>query len=499
MTKQALPGPVAAVDLGSNSFHMVIARVVDGHLHVVDRMRERVQLASGLGDDGNVSPEAETRALACLERFGQRLAGMPADRVSAVGTNTFRQAKNRRTFLRKCEAMLGHEIDVLPGREEARILFRGVAHDLPAMEGRRLVVDIGGGSTECILGVGEEAQRMDSLQMGCVSYSERFFPDGKITRERFKRASMTARLELEPIERLYRRVGFEEAVGSSGTVTAIEGLLRAIPAMQSVSGITMTGIKLLRDSMIEKGHFDKLDLPGLSPDRRNVIAGGVAILHAVFKSFGIERGMRVSKSALREGLLLELVGGLGDEDVRERTVTRLRDRYAVDIEQARRVEETAQALARQLEIQWQLTGRELRMLNWASRLHEIGQALSFAGYHRHGAYIIANSDMPGFSEQGQAYLSALVGGHRRAFDPDKLQALRLVDGERAVRVASILRIAVRINRGRETVPTPLVRATDQRLELDFPAGFLDTSPMTRGDLEEEQVLMKAAGTELIFR
>jgi exopolyphosphatase/guanosine-5'-triphosphate,3'-diphosphate pyrophosphatase len=499
VTKLVQAGPVAAVDLGSNSFHMVIARVVDGHLHVVDRMRERVQLASGLGDDGNVSPDAEARALGCLERFGQRLAGMPADRVSAVGTNTFRQAKNRRAFLRKCEAVLGHEIDVLPGREEARILFRGVAHDLPAMEGRRLVVDIGGGSTECILGVGEEAQRMDSLQMGCVSYSERFFPDGKITRERFKRASMTARLELEPIERLYRRVGFTEAVGSSGTVTAIEGLLRAIPAMQSVSGITLAGIKLLRDTMIEKGQFDKLDLPGLSPDRRNVIIGGEAILHAAFKGFAIDGVMRVSKSALREGLLLELVGGLGDEDVRERTVSRLRERYAVDSEQARRVEETAQGLARQLEVQWQLTGRELRMLNWASRLHEVGQALSFGGYHRHGAYIIANSDMPGFSEQGQAYLSALVGAHRRAFDTGKLQALRLVDGERAIRVASILRIAVRINRGRETVPTPLVRVADQRLELDFPPGFLDTSPMTRGDLEEEQVLMRGAGTELIFR
>ena len=499
MTKHAQPGPVAAVDLGSNSFHMVIARVVDDHLHVVDRMRERVQLAAGLGDDGNVSSEAESRALACLERFGQRLAGMPADRVSAVGTNTFRQAKNRRNFLRRCEAVLGHEIDVLPGREEARILFRGVAHDLPAIEGRRLVVDIGGGSTECILGVGEEAQRMDSLQMGCVSYSERFFPDGKITRERFKRATMTARLELEPIERLYKKAGFVEAVGSSGTVTAIEGLLRAIPSMLSVSGITLAGLKMLRDTMIERGQFDKLDLPGLSPERRNVIAGGVAILHAIFKSFAIEGAMRVSKSALREGLLLELIGGLGEEDVRERTVNRLRERYAVDVDQARRVEETAQGLARQLEVQWQLTGRELRMLNWSSRLHEIGQALSFAGYHRHGAYIIANSDMPGFSEQGQAYLSALVGAHRRNFDGDKLGPLRLVDGERAVRVASILRLAVRLNRGRDTVPTPLVRASDQRLELDFPPGFLDTSPMTRGDLEEEQVLLRAAGKELVFR
>ena len=198
MTNQVQGGPVAAVDLGSNSFHMVIARVVDGHLHVVDRMRERVQLASGLTEEG-IGSDAEARALACLERFGQRLNGMSRDRVRAVGTNTFRKAKNKRAFLRRCETVLGHDIEVIPGREEARILFRGVAHDLPAIEGRRLVVDIGGGSTECILGAGEEPQRTDSLQMGCVAYSERFFPDGKLSRERFKKASVAARLELEPI------------------------------------------------------------------------------------------------------------------------------------------------------------------------------------------------------------------------------------------------------------------------------------------------------------
>ncbi|MEY4514353.1 MAG: hypothetical protein RLZZ450_6475, partial [Pseudomonadota bacterium] len=281
MTSDAPPGgPVAAVDLGSNSFHMVIARVVDGHLKVVDRMRERVQLAMGLDRDGGVSPEAEARALACLQRFGQRLAETPRTRVRAVGTNTFRRAKNRRVFLRRCEGVLGHSIDVLPGSEEARILFRGVTHDLPAAEGQRLVIDIGGGSTECILGVGEEAQRMDSLQMGCVTYSERFFKDGKITRERFRQASLSARLELEGVERIYRKSGFVEAVGSSGTINAIDTMIRT--AVPTSPGITLAGIKALRDAAVEIGHIDKLDLPGLSPDRRGVIMGGLAVLHAVF-------------------------------------------------------------------------------------------------------------------------------------------------------------------------------------------------------------------------
>lgn len=497
MTKEFPAGPVAAVDLGSNSFHMVIARVIDGQLNVIDRMRERVQLALGLSEDGQIAPDAEQRALACLERFGQRLSGMPKDRVRAVGTNTFRKAKNRRAFLRRCEAALRHDIDVLPGREEARILFRGVTHDLPSVEGRRLVIDIGGGSTECILGIGEDSQRADSLQMGCVTYSQRFFPDGKLTRERFKKASLAARLEIEPIERMYRRMGFAEAVGSSGTVTSIDAMLRGQNPV-GTGGITLAGLKLLRELMIERGHIDRLDLPNLSPERRNVIAGGIAILHAVFKGFAVDT-MRASKTALREGLLLELVGSLGEEEVRERTVARLCERYAVDLEQAGRVEETALALAKQIETRWELTGRELRMLRWASALHEIGQALSFGGYHRHGAYILANSDMPGFSEQGQLYLSALVRAHRRAFDEEKLATLRQIDGERAVRVALLLRLAVRINRGRESVPKPEMHVIDQRVELLFPPGFLEKHAMTRADLEVEQAALRAAAIELTFR
>lgn len=498
MTSDAPPGgPIAAVDLGSNSFHMVIARVVDGHLKVVDRMRERVQLAMGLDRDGGVSPEAEGRALACLQRFGQRLAETPKTRVRAVGTNTFRRAKNRRVFLRRCEGVLGHSIDVLPGSEEARILFRGVTHDLPAIEGQRLVIDIGGGSTECILGVGEEAQRMDSLQMGCVTYSERFFKDGKITRERFRQASLSARLELEGVERIYRKAGFVEAVGSSGTINAIDTMIRtAVPASP---GITLAGIKALRDAAVEIGQVDKLDLPGLSLDRRGVIMGGLAVLHAVFKAIEIGRPMRASKSALREGLLLELAGYVGQNDVRERTVERMQARYAVDREQAQLVEETALQLAAQLQSTWGITSRELRALRWSSRLHELGHVLSFGGYHRHGSYIVANSDMPGFSEQGQQYIAALIGAHRRRLDADKLALLRQADGDRAVRLAVLLRLAVRINRGRVSVPAPQVRLLDKSLELEFPRGFLDSSPMTRADLEEEQELLKGGLLEISFK
>ena len=477
---------------------MVIARVVDGQLHVIDRMRERVQLAMGMSEDGQIPADSEARALACLERFGQRVAGMPKESVRAVGTNTFRRAKNRRAFLRRCEGVLRHDIDVLPGREEARILFRGVTHDLPVLDGRRLVIDIGGGSTECILGVGEDAQRADSLQMGCVTYSQRFFPDGKLTRERFKRASLSARLEVEPIEHIFRRTGFAEVVGSSGTVTSIDAMLRA-QVTNGYPGITSAGLKVLRDQMIERGHIDKLDLPGLSLERRNVIAGGLAILQAVFKGFAITGSMRAAKSALREGLLLELVGGVGGEEVRERSVNRLRERYAVDVEQARRVEETALWLANQLVGQWQLTARELRMLHWSALLHEIGQALSFGGYHKHGAYILANSDLSGFSEQGQMYLAALVGAHRRTLDAEKTTLLRQADGERAVRIAALLRLAVRINRGREEMPKPELHGIDQRLELVFPSGFLEAHPMTRADLEEEQVALRIVGLELSFR
>ncbi len=476
---------------------MVIARVVDGHLKVVDRMRDRVQLARGMDAEGGIAADAEARALACLRRFGQRLAETPRSQVRAVGTNTFRRAKNRRTFLRKCEQELGHDIDVLPGSEEARILFRGVTHDLPTLSGQRLVVDIGGGSTELILGSGEEAQRMDSLQMGCVTFSDRFFPDGKITRERFRQASLAARLEVEPVERMYRKADFAEAIGSSGTVNAIEAMIRARDP--SAVGITLSGLKGLRDAAVERGHIDKLDLPGLNPERRTVIMGGLAVLHGVFKSIDIARPMRASRSALREGLLLELVGGLGVEDVRERTVRRMQERYAVDRDQARRVEETLQQMATNLSAAWLIGSREFRMLRFAARLHEIGQVLSFGGYHRHSAYIVANSDMPGFSEQAQVYMSALIEAHRRTLGEDKLPALRSVDGERAVRLAVLLRLAVRINRGRASVPTPQPMLVDKTLVLEFPRGFLESSPMTRGDLEEEQQLLKAAGFEISFR
>lgn len=480
---------------------MVIARIVDGHLHVVDRMRERVQLASGLTEEGSLSSASEQRALECLARFGQRLAHTPTDHVRAVGTNTFRRARNRRAFLRRAESALGHTIDVISGREEARVLFRGVAHDLPVLSGKRLVVDIGGGSTECILGAGEEALRTDSMQMGCVAHSERFFPDGRITRDRFKRASLAARLELESIERMYKFPSFQEAVGSSGTILAVDAMAKLLPgAGAAYDGITLAAIKSLRDAMIAQGSTEKLELPGLSAERREVIAGGVAILHAIFKSFEVGV-MRASKSALREGLLLELIGRLGDEDDRERTITRLSERYAADAEQALRVEEMALGLALQVERLFGFTARELRMLRWAARLHEIGQTLSFTGYHRHGAYLIANSDMPGFSEQGQAYLAALIEAHRRQLSPERLLALRQIDGERAVRVAVLLRLAVRLHRGRSPQPLalPVLRVLDSKLELEFAPGFLDAHAMTKADLEQERELLAPSGIELSYR
>ncbi|HTU63980.1 MAG TPA: hypothetical protein VMF89_36190, partial [Polyangiales bacterium] len=303
----------------------------------------------------------------------------------------------------------------------------------------------------------------------------------------------------EPIERMFRRMGFAEVVGSSGTVTSIEAMLRA-QTTGTYEGITQQGLKSLRDAMIERGHIDKLDLPGLSLERRNVIAGGLSILYGVFKGFAIATPMRAAKSALREGLLLELVGGLGAEEVRERTVARLRERYAVDVDQAKRVEETAMALADQLATQWQLGPRELRMLHWAALLHEIGQALSFGGYHRHGAYILQNSDLSGFSEQGQTYLAALVAAHRRVLDADKIALLRQADGERALRVAVLLRLAVRLNRAREPLASkPELHVIDARVEMVFPSGFLESHPMTRGDLEEEQLALRAVGFEFSFR
>jgi exopolyphosphatase/guanosine-5'-triphosphate,3'-diphosphate pyrophosphatase len=486
---------LAAVDLGSNSFHLVVASLVGGELRIVDRRRERVALAAGLDARKLLNAETQERSLACLERFGERLRGMPPASLRAVGTSALRVARNARPFLARAGEALGHPVEVISGSEEARLIYLGVAHDLSDDARRRLVVDIGGGSTECILGERFEALRTDSLHMGCVNYSSRFFPGGELSPEAMERAVIAARLEVRSLERPYRTLGWSECIGSSGTIVATSQILRENG--WSESAITEKGLRRFRKAIASAGSIDKLAIPGLAAERNQVIAGGVAILSAIFEGLGIEE-MRVSEGALREGILYDLLGRVQHEDLRDRTIKGFAERYRVDAEQAERVGLTARALLEQAAGEWGIE-EELgqRFLAWASRLHESGLSLSYGGYHKHGAYLVEHSDMPGFSREDQLLLALLIGGQRRKFSVSNLEALQSSLQKPALRLCVLFRLAVLLNRSRSTQPLPPMHLSVKRggYALVFPDGWLEANPLTRADLEEEAAHLKAVGIE----
>ena len=335
------PLTVAALDLGSNSFHMMIARYGEHGLQILDRLREPVRLAGGLDAENRLSDEAQSRALACLERFGQRLRSFPEGQVRAVGTNTLRRARNGPEFRVLASETLGHPVEVISGREEARLIYLGAAHSLPDVDGRRLVVDIGGGSTEVILGAGVNLLKAHSLFMGCVTYSRAHFADGKITRDAFRAAETAAALELRGIKRSLRDAGWSVAVGTSGTILALREILKVNG--WSEGAITLTALKKARKALVRAKATDRIALDGLRPDRAPVLPGGLAILIAVFKSLRVE-DMGCSTGALREGVLYDLIGRIRHEDVRDRAIREMQVRYHVDPDQADRVAATALAL-----------------------------------------------------------------------------------------------------------------------------------------------------------
>ena len=492
---------VAAVDLGSNSFHMVVARVVDDtHFHTLDRLRERVALAAGLDEQRRLGEKAQARAIACLERFGQRLRELPLDRVRAVGTSALRQAENARDFLPAAEAALGHPIEIIAGTEEARLIYLGVSHSVADDRGRRLVVDIGGGSTECVLGERFDPLRTDSLSMGCVVYSLRFFPDGKIRGEDFKRAEIAARLKLEPIERRYLESGWDSCVGSSGTILAVDGLLRQHG--WSDSGITLTGLRHLKKLLISAGSLAKVAaIPGVQADRAPVLPGGVAILIAVFEALGLEQ-MTATNGSMREGLLYDLLGRIRHEDVRDGTIRQFCQRYHVDMDQAGRVERLALHCLDQVATAWSIDPEHGRqVLGWAARLHEIGLSIAYAGYHRHSAYLVANSDMPGFSRADQDLLAAMLLGQRKKLTRDVFTPLPAASHESALRMCVLLRLAVRLARSRSPRPLPPFTASARKsaLELSFPADWIEGHPLTHADLAEEADKLQGVGFELKVR
>ena len=487
---------LAAVDLGSNSFHMVIARLDHDHLQIVDRIREPVRLAAGLQDDGSLDEASQQRASETLARFGQRLRDFGAEQVRAVGTNTLRKAKNSRAFLHRASEALGHHIEIVPGREEARLIYLGVSHGIAGAPARRLVVDIGGGSTECIVGDGFEAVAVHSLYMGCVGFTRQFFGDGKISRKRMNNATLAASLELQPVRVAIRQYGWERAIGASGTIRSVAEILNE--AGWGHGTITTEGLAKLESAMVTAGRLERLELPGLDPGRRAVFPGGVAILSSVFDRLAIDE-MWVSPSALREGLIYDMIGRIHDEDPRDRTIASLSKRYSIDQAHADRVQSTALGLLGQVATDWALESPDAsHALIWAAQLHELGLAVNYTGHHKHGGYLVASSDLPGFSRDEQLLVAALVRGHRRKLEEVYFESLPLELRLQARRLTVLLRLSVLLNRNRdpESVPTPKLSVQGNRLELTFDREWLAAHPLVHADLEGEQRMLKPIGFRL---
>lgn len=482
---------VAAIDLGSNSFHMIVARIANGHIQVLDRLREMVQLAVGLDNRNRLSPESQQRALDCLARFGQRLRHIPPEQLRIVGTSALRQARNSAEFLARAEAVLGHSVEIISGYEEARLIYLGVVHSVAAIPGHRLVVDIGGGSTELIIGQQFEPLRLNSLKMGCVSTSRACFDDGRISEARLREAELMVRLHMEPLEEEYRERGWQVVTGASGTIKAIQEVIAR--EGWGREGITLEALRRLRGAVLDLGNVAALAARWqLDPGRARVFPGGFVVLHGLCEVLKVTQ-MAVSDGALREGVIYDLLGRIRHEDVRDRTIAAVTGRYGLDEAQAGRVWATARELLAQARAAWGLEREEWEQrLEWAARLHEIGLLLTHDQHHKHGAYILEHADFPGFSRSDQTLLAALVRRHRRSVSADAFAHLPKEVAPLAERLCVLLRLAVVLHRGRSRQPLPELHlvVNGGRLSLGFPPGWLDEHPLTRADLETEAAYLK---------
>ncbi len=488
---------VAAVDLGSNSFRLQVGRVIHNQIYPLDSLKESVRLAAGLNADRALDGPSQLRALESLSRFGERLRGFSPGAVRAVATNTLRVAKNAPQFLAQAEAALGFPIEVISGREEARLIYLGVVHTLPNPGTQHLVVDIGGGSTEFIIGRNFSPIELESLYMGCVSYSLKYFQRGRIDKQGMKEAELAARKELQAIVSAFRVAGWEEAVGSSGTAKAIADLLELNGLNpEGELGITQEGLERLKSAVLRAGEVAALELHGLRPDRLLVLPGGLAIMSAVFKEFRLER-MTFSDGALRLGVLYDLLGRHHHDDQREATVGQFMRRYEVDRHQASRVSQRALDLLTQVLPEAGDDHPDFQVLTWAARLHEIGISVAHSSYHKHSAYILANADMPGFSRMDQERLSRIVLGHRGKLE--RVQAM--TRDPRDWLLIFCLRLAALLHRARDdaTMPPLQLSVTGRGFQLTAEGLWLAASPLTAAALEEESRLWSNLGMELTVR
>lgn len=492
------PREFAAVDLGSNSFHMVIARVVDGALQIIGRLKQRVRLADGLDEKNRLSEQTMERGLNCLSLFAERLQGFAPSSVCIVGTHTLREALNACEFLRRAEKVIPYPVEIISGNEEARLIFMGVEHTQPE-KGRKLVIDIGGGSTELVIGENFTPELIESRHMGCISFAQRYFPDGIITRASFRQARQAAMQKLETLAWRYRTRGWNVALGASGTIKAAHEVLLAMGEKDGI--ITAKRLEKLVTHLLKYKNFATLNLTGLPQERRNIFVPGLAILCGVFDALAI-RELRLADGALREGVLYEMEARFRHRDIRTRTAQSLAIQYNIDRDQAQRVLNTSCHIYHQWQEQHPgLAQPQLAaLLKWAAMLHEVGLNINHSGRHRHSAYILQNSELPGFSQQQQTMLATLVRHHRKTIRPGDLPRLTLFRKKQYLPLIQILRLAVLLNNQRQastSAPTLRLHSDGNHWTLYFPHGWFRKNALARLYLtREQQYWQEVAGWRL---
>jgi len=442
----------------------------------------------------NMPPEAQQRALECLERYGERLQGIPHSGVRIVGTNALRLARNSDEFLAKASEKLGYPIDIIRGREEARLIYLGVSHTLADDEDSRLVLDIGGGSTEFIIGRRFETVITESLHMGCISYKRRFFSNG-VSEDNFNNALTAARQELMAIKDDLLQQGWDNCVGASGTIRSIHNILKKMGSFDD--SVSLYGLYMLRDKVLSFSCFEDIQMEGLSDIRAPILPSGLAILIAIFEILEI-KNIQYSTGALREGVLYDLLGRIQHEDVRDRTVRALMERYRVNIEDSKAIKITALALLRLLGISVLHDKKMASFLAWAALIHQLGLSVSHSQFHRHGSYLISHSDLPGFSKKEQSFLAAIIGSHRRSFIPLKRKSPQNYLKNDFEVLTICLRLAVLFHRGHSDADISQIEFTKipEGYVLDFPEQFFQENPLLQVDLEQEAKYLNEAGIQL---
>ncbi|WP_370978543.1 Ppx/GppA family phosphatase [Agaribacterium sp. ZY112] len=483
----------AAIDLGSNSFHMIIARLSNNQIEIIDREKDMVQIARGLSSQGELDQEAQARALTCLSHFAERLRDIPKSNIRAVGTKTLRAANNSDLFLQKAEANLGHSIEIISGYEEARLVYQGLSHSIVDTKRQRLVIDIGGGSTEFILGQSNTAHKLESLSMGCVAYSNLFFTEGTHPSEALNRAYMSACAELEAIRRPYLNKGWEIAFGTSGTMKAVATLLKHSDG----AVIRYDDLCLLMQRLIEGDDLNDEKLPIL---RRAVLPAGIAIIKAICDQLNIDH-IHVSDASLKDGLIHDTIGRLQHGDVREQTVKQQVTRYDIDTEQAERVNNSAMQLWQQVKQQAEQLPAVSRtkVLRWAAMLHECGLSISHSNYHKHAHYLIKHSDLAGFARFEQFCIASLLRFQRKKIRPDEFASIDSSIQAAFIPLLLCLRLSLRLNRRRETLSTKLKLRIEQGVYiLSIDSGWLALNPLTRSGLLHEVTQLEAIGVHLLL-